>query len=81
MPSETTVRGTSEGNVSYRGIEWLRLQVGGDWYPASVLGIGPLFELDMGIYSTKPQGSIGEVAPHWQFVTGLRLTLDIPGRR
>jgi hypothetical protein len=89
----TTLRGTSQGNVSYRGIEWLRLQVGGDWYPAGMLGIGPVFELDMGIYSSKeasgvaqdPSGvvddSLGDVAPHWQFITGLRLTLDIPGRR
>ena len=77
----TTLRGTAEGNLSYRGFDLLRLQVGGDWYPASMLGIGPLFELGMGIYTSKSSGSISEVAPHWQFVTGLRLTLDIPGRR
>jgi hypothetical protein len=90
----TTLRGTPAGNLSYRGFDLLRLQVGGDWYPASMLGIGPLFELGMGIYTSKDaaaapatpdgtpsNGSIDEIAPFWQFISGVRLTLDIPGRR
>jgi hypothetical protein len=77
----TTFSGVPGGDVDYSGIEWLRLQVGGDWYPFSHVGLGPFMELDMGIYGDKSVGSIGESAAHWLFQTGLRITLDIPGRR
>ena len=89
----TTFDGTPQGTLKYAGFDLLRLQVGGDWYPASVLGIGPLFELGMGIYTSKESSGLasdppslvddsnGEAALHWRFVTGLRLTLDVPGRR
>jgi hypothetical protein len=73
------------GDVDYSGIEWLRLQMGGDWYPLKFLGIGPLIELDMGIYSDRSgSGAQGapalEQSPHWQFIVGARLSLDIPGK-
>jgi hypothetical protein len=81
----TSIQDAPGGDLDYSGIEWLRLQVGGDWYPVNVLGIGPLFELDMGIYSDR-SGSGAQGAPaleqamHWQFIVGARLSLDIPGK-
>lgn len=81
----TSIQDLPGGDLDYSGIEWLRLQVGGDWYPVKFLGVGPLLELDMGIYSDRSgSGAQGlpafEQAAHWQFIVGLRLSLDIPGK-
>jgi hypothetical protein len=75
-----TVSGLPGGDIDYSGIEWLRLQVGGDWYPFRVAGLGPFFELDMGIYGNRSPGSLGDASAHWQFLSGLRVTLDVPGK-
>lgn len=66
-------------DASYSGIEFLRLQLGGDWYPTSSLGFGPVLELDSGIYTNRPT-SANDAAVHLQFLAGLRVTLDLPGR-
>lgn len=82
----TSIKDFPGGDVDYSGVEWLRLQVGGDWYPVSFLGIGPLLELDMGIYSDRSGAGRQAVTPafdqaaHWQFIVGAQLKLDIPGR-
>jgi hypothetical protein len=68
------------GSTTYNGIEWLRVQVGGDWYAFKNVGFGPFLELDMGRYSTRSPGELGEQANHWQFLLGARVTLDIPGK-
>jgi len=65
---------------TYSGIEWLRLQVGGDWYAFDAIGFGPFLELDMGRYSSRSPGSVSDAANHWTFSTGARITLDIPGK-
>jgi hypothetical protein len=81
----TSIQDFPGGDLDFSGVEWLRLQVGGDWYPVKVLGIGPLIELDMGIYSDRSGGGAQgapalEQAMHWQFIAGARLSLDIPGK-
>lgn len=76
----TTLSGTPAGDYKYSGPEWLRLQIGGDWYPARMLGIGPAVELDMGTYWNRSNGELGTAAAHYQFLIGARITLDIPGR-
>jgi hypothetical protein len=81
----TSIQDFPGGDIDYSGVEWLRLQVGGDWYPVNVLGIGPLMELDMGIYSDRSGAGVQgapalEQAMHWQFIVGARLSLDIPGK-
>jgi hypothetical protein len=75
---KTTIK-TPGGDLDYSGIDWLHLQVGGDWYPISVLGVGPYLGLDFGYYGDHPDDS-RDSAAHWQFSTGLRLLLDVPGK-
>ncbi|MBK7581414.1 MAG: hypothetical protein IPI67_14525 [Myxococcales bacterium] len=67
-------------DVTYSGIEWLRLAVGGDWYAFDKVGFGPYLELDMGYYSSRSSGDLGAAAAHWNFLTGVRVTLDLPGK-
>ncbi len=75
----TSIEAT-EGSVDYSGIEWLRLQLGGDWYAFDKLGFGPLFELNLGRYSTRKPGDLSSGANHWHFSTGFRVTFDTPGK-
>jgi hypothetical protein len=72
----TLTAGVDEARFS--GFDFLRLQVGGDWYPARFLGVGPFVELDSGVYTSQP----GDADPgiYFQFAAGLRLTLDVPGK-
>ncbi|MFO0570214.1 MAG: hypothetical protein U0263_31520 [Polyangiaceae bacterium] len=67
-------------DVTYSGIEWLRLAVGGDWYAFDKVGFGPYLELDMGYFSDRSAGEFGKAAQHWTFLTGARVTLDLPGK-
>jgi hypothetical protein len=69
----------SDGGVRFSGFEFLRFQVGGDWYPARFLGFGPFVELNAGTYLSRPDDR-GDAAVYFQFATGLRLTLDVPGK-
>jgi hypothetical protein len=75
---QTTIDGTA-GTESYRGIEWLRMQVGGDWYALPSFGVGPFLELDLGTFFERPEGE-GSAALSWHFMMGVRLGLDVPGK-
>jgi hypothetical protein len=78
------------GDSNYSGPEWLRVAVGGDWYPINNLGFGPMLELDAGTYTSRPSTlpiprASGEPTDegttwHWLFVAGLRVVFDAPGR-
>ena len=76
----TTVDTPNAGKIDYAGIEWLRLQVGGDWYAFDKLGFGPFVELDLGRYTSKSPGDLDESANHWQFSVGARVVFDLPGK-
>ncbi|HSC88675.1 MAG TPA: hypothetical protein VLC09_15445 [Polyangiaceae bacterium] len=70
---------SNQGDASYAGLEWLRLQFGGDWYAFRQLGIGPFVELGAASFLSVPNGkTAGGVT--WRFQAGLRLTVDLPGR-
>ncbi len=75
----TTISGVGD-DVTYSGIEWLRLAVGGDWYAFDKVGFGPYLELDMGYYSSRSSGDMGSARAHWHLSSGLRVTLDLPGK-
>ncbi len=61
-------RGTSE---SHTGFDFLKLTLGGDWYPTSNVGFGPYVTWDIGLYDTSSHSGLG---------TGLRLVIDLPGK-
>ncbi|HMJ10668.1 MAG TPA: hypothetical protein VK524_04630 [Polyangiaceae bacterium] len=65
-------------DARFSGFDFMRFQVGGDWYPARFLGFGPFAELDAGAYTSQPGDA--DSAAYFQFATGLRLTLDVPGK-
>ncbi|HEU5072762.1 MAG TPA: hypothetical protein VFU02_01285 [Polyangiaceae bacterium] len=69
--------GTEE--LKFKGIDWARLQVGGDWYPARNLGFGPFLELVSGGYFDRPEVA-GDLRTYWQWSAGMRLVFDVPGK-
>jgi hypothetical protein len=78
----------------FAGFEFVRVGVGGDYYPWSGVGFGPWLELDAGVFGTRPKtntagqpdrndaGNPVTVSPalHFGFVAGLRVVLDLPGK-
>ena len=62
------VRGESKNHV---GPDFLKLTLGGDWYPTSNVGVGPYVTFDLGTYGSSSHSGLG---------TGLRLVLDFPGK-
>ncbi len=77
---------TPAGTKTYAGVEWLHVVIGGDYYLLSGVGIGPWVAIDGGVFTKRPRPFLPRGAPHvktaWhtEFVTGLRLVLDIPGK-
>jgi hypothetical protein len=53
------------------GFDFMRITLGGDWYPTSNIGIGPYFMFDAGTYGSQV---------HTGLSTGLRLVFDLPGK-
>lgn len=76
----TKITGALGGDLSYSGLEWLRLRMGGDWYPFSKLGFGPYLELDAGHYLSRPSQVSGSASAHLSFELGLRVIVDLPGK-
>jgi hypothetical protein len=64
---------------TFRGLDWARAQLGGDWYPSSNFGFGPFMELVSGGYFERPE-SAGALRTYWHLAVGARLTLDFSGR-
>ena len=62
------VRGASDNHV---GPDFLKLTLGGDWYPTSNVGFGPYVTFDIGTYDSSSHSGLG---------TGLRVVLDFPGK-
>lgn len=71
-------RSLSLGSESLTGIDWARLQFGGDWYAASALGFGPFVGLSLGTYFGDAT-SAGK-AVNALFTVGLRVVFDAPGK-
>jgi hypothetical protein len=73
-------RRTSGGGSSLTGVDWARLSLGGDWYPAPNLGFGPILELSLGTFFSESPGSLPTKALNAHFVAGLRVVFDGPGK-
>lgn len=61
---------------TYSGLEWGRLQFGGDWYAIPQIGFGPYVELAAGTFFNRPDDEPG-ASVYWRFQAGLRVTFDI----
>ncbi|MEP7053271.1 MAG: hypothetical protein ABJB12_23110 [Pseudomonadota bacterium] len=72
--------GAGNATSSFFGPDWLRLTLGGDWYPFANLGVGPYVEFDVGAYNKHPNSSTVNTAVHTGLGTGLRIVLDFPGK-
>ena len=72
--------GAGSSKSSFFGPDWLRLTLGGDWYPLANLGIGPYVEFDIGAYNQHPSSSTVDTTLHTGLGTGLRVVLDFPGK-
>lgn len=71
----------SDANATskFKGIEWLRLEMGADYYVLSGFGFGPYGALGLSSYSKRPL-SAGDASVSPELTFGLRLLLDVPGR-
>jgi hypothetical protein len=63
----------------FSGVEWLRFELGADYYAFSGLGLGPYAALGLSSYSTRPS-TAGSAAVNTELSVGLRVLIDLPGR-
>lgn len=63
----------------FSGFQWLRLELGGDYYLFSGFGLGPYGSLSLSSYSKRPEGT-GEAGVNTELSTGVRFLFDLPGR-
>lgn len=61
---------------SYSGLEWLHLAIGGEWYAARWLGVGPYFAFDLGYYASRPTDTGADSSYHSFFSLGMRGVID-----
>ncbi len=64
---------------TFSGVEWLRFELGADYYVFSGFGFGPYGSLGLSSYSKRPEGS-GDARVNTELSAGLRFLLDLPGR-
>jgi len=60
---------------AYTSLEWLRVQVGADWFANRNFGLGPVAEFGASSVLSAPD-NIDSGASHFRFVLGLRLLAD-----
>lgn len=74
-----SVSPASGNSQNYSGLEWLRLQFGGDWYALPQLGFGPYLEFAAAsFFQTPDEQKAGGVSLRAQ--VGLRVLFDWPGK-
>lgn len=80
---------TAGADLSYTALDWLRLEVGADWYATDKLVVGPALGLDFSSFLDRPASSApligrrfdgGRVGLALQPWAGLRFGFDWPGR-
>jgi hypothetical protein len=63
----------------FSGAEWLKLNLGADYYLLSGLGFGPYGSFGLSSYWSRPD-TTNDAAVTTELSFGLRLLLDVPGR-
>jgi hypothetical protein len=69
----------SGARQKFSGVEWLRLELGADYYVFSGFGLGPYASLGLSSYGSRPS-TAGSAGVNTELSAGLRLLLDLPGR-
>jgi hypothetical protein len=64
---------------TFSGAEWLRLELGADYYVFSGLGVGPYASLGLSSYSKRPAGT-NDASVNTELSAGIRFLVDLPGR-
>ncbi len=64
---------------TFSGVQWLRLELGADFYAWSGFGLGPYGSLSLTSYASQPKDS-GTTRVNSELSAGLRLLFDLPGR-
>lgn len=72
-------RRLTAGTDSFTGLDWARIQLGGDWYATSGFGFGPWLQMSMGTYLGS-SGSLDSKSVNAEFALGLRVVFDAPGK-
>ncbi|HVU04696.1 MAG TPA: hypothetical protein VHE30_23235 [Polyangiaceae bacterium] len=65
---------------SVTGLDWARIQLGGDWYASSNIGFGPVLDLSLGTFLSASPGTLESKSVNAVFVVGGRLVFDSPGK-
>jgi hypothetical protein len=69
----------TDTSARYTGVDWLRLEVGGDWYPWSNIGFGPFLSFHLGSTLSGPSENESS-GPYGYLLLGARAVLDFPGK-
>jgi hypothetical protein len=69
-----------DGGPSYTGFDFARLAIGGDWYPFSNLGIGPVLDLTLSTFVSRSEGDFAGASVAGTFSAGGRIVFDTPGK-
>jgi hypothetical protein len=64
--------------LEYKGIDWARVALGGDWYALSQIGFGPYVEATLGTFTERPSGTSSTV--YGMVNLGVRIAIDAQGR-
>lgn len=69
---------TGFSSATVKSVDFLRLQLGGDWYATSNIAFGPVLNLGLSTSVSPPKGDGAAVFS--LFYAGVRLLFDLPGR-
>ena len=64
---------------TFSGPQWLRLELGADFYAWSGVGLGPYASLSLSSYGRRPENT-GDTTVNTELSAGLRFLFDLPGR-
>jgi hypothetical protein len=69
-----------EDDITYSGLDWARLLIGGDWYFIDHLGIGPVLGLTATTFLSRSEGAFAGPSVAMTFFIGGRIVFDTPGK-
>ena len=81
LSGSATVNGQDAGGGSYKGLQFLNLQLGADYKVMPNLGVGPFLSFSLGSYSSATATANGQSQDVQNFQSGLHewLTLGVRG--